>query len=270
MDTGVLGSSTDEAGPLQPFTPNLTTAFFFVNETIDSPAYKVGHRQDIRSHLRKEVVRQFKQRHKSGGRGDAAQPKWRRLASQEVGKDVSMDPAGSESCPSCLFKKPSLSFAKVNAPQTIPDLPDTEQSAVTAESVLLDCKASAIQFAITPTPTDLIQASQPDLHGEPAYVCKACGGHIYCKACGEEVNSPNVSQKANQVPGNANTERRGFRRLLKPSPLEILGADRVDPFLSYPVEKPDRSLHELMDFSKLTFFSASKCDVIKYKSVPSL
>jgi hypothetical protein len=99
MDTGVLGSSTDEAGPLQPFTPNLTTAFFFVNETIDSPAYKVGHRQDIRSHLRKEVVRQFKQRHKSGGRGDAAQPKWRRLASQEVGKDVSMDPAGSESCP---------------------------------------------------------------------------------------------------------------------------------------------------------------------------
>jgi hypothetical protein len=47
-------------------------------------------------------------------------------------------------------------------------------------------------------------------------------------------------------------KRQGFEGELKLSPLEILGAGRVDPFLSYPVEKPESSLHELMDFGKLT------------------
>jgi hypothetical protein len=35
-----------------------------------------------------------------------------------------------------------------------------------------------------------------------------------------------------------------------PSPLGLLGAGRIDPFLSYPVENPNRILHELIDISK--------------------
>lgn len=35
-----------------------------------------------------------------------------------------------------------------------------------------------------------------------------------------------------------------------PSPLGFLGAGRIDPFLSYPVGKPNRILHELIDISK--------------------
>jgi hypothetical protein len=49
-------------------------------------------------------------------------------------------------------------------------------------------------------------------------------------------------------------KRQGLRRPSEMSPLEVLGAGRVDPFLSYPVEDADKSLHEVMDLSKPTFF----------------
>jgi len=46
------------------------------------------------------------------------------------------------------------------------------------------------------------------------------------------------------------TARTRRKHVLNFSPLELLGSGRTDPFLSYPVEKPDRALHELMDFCK--------------------
>ena len=35
-----------------------------------------------------------------------------------------------------------------------------------------------------------------------------------------------------------------------PNPRELLGAGRVDPFLSYPLEFPDHDVHELLDVGK--------------------
>ena len=44
----------------------------------------------------------------------------------------------------------------------------------------------------------------------------------------------------------------GVDRRMELYPIEILGAGRVDPFLSYPVEKPDRTLHEVICHINLT------------------
>jgi hypothetical protein len=41
-----------------------------------------------------------------------------------------------------------------------------------------------------------------------------------------------------------------FTDALELNPIEILGASRVDPFSSYPVEWPDRALHEALDHGK--------------------
>jgi len=52
-------------------------------------------------------------------------------------------------------------------------------------------------------------------------------------------------------------DTRAWRKhALNQSPVELLGSGRIDPFLSYPVEKPDRALHGLMDFCKSLDLSA--------------
>jgi hypothetical protein len=53
--------------------------------------------------------------------------------------------------------------------------------------------------------------------------------------------------------------------LLELSPVEVLGAGRVDPFLSLPVEKSDRAMHEALDHRKwpdihiLPFITTLEC-----------
>lgn len=68
--------------------------------------------------------------------------------------------------------------------------------------------------------------------------CNACGGTIRARI------SPLAGESQ-----KARNGRPTWKDMLELSPLEFLGAGRVDPFLSYPVDKPDGAMHELMDLS---------------------
>jgi hypothetical protein len=74
-----------------------------------------------------------------------------------------------------------------------------------------------------------------------------------CKACGSQSNVP-TRQKPQENKERMRMPRQprqaGTNALLELSPIEVLGAGRVDPFSSCPVEKPDRALHEALDHRK--------------------
>jgi hypothetical protein len=111
----ISGPSTDKAGLSQPFCkPNATIDFLFVNESGDSPAYRVGDRHDIRSHVRKHIARHFKQKHKTGQKKAAKEPKWTQLASKDPGHSASEFPLQDDDCPSALLERQELASSDVN------------------------------------------------------------------------------------------------------------------------------------------------------------
>jgi hypothetical protein len=173
---------------IPPHKPNPTTSFMFVNETSDSPAYKVGDRQHIRSFVRKHSARQFKETHKTGWKKGATEQNWKPLATA------------------------------IGSNQTL---------------VVESTTAHPVINVLGATVRD-VRSNLPS----------------YCEAYGGQGNYRRLNKRSRQKSMNMILGKQGLRRLLEPSPLEILGAGRIDPFSSYPVEKPDRSLSELMDYGK--------------------
>ena len=72
----------------------------------------------------------------------------------------------------------------------------------------------------------------------------------FCEACIGHGNTLKCNHRAKEKSQNMILEKHRLQKLLGPSPLEILGAGRVDPFLTYPIENPDSSLPELMDYGE--------------------
>jgi len=77
----------------------------------------------------------------------------------------------------------------------------------------------------------------------------------YCKTCGAQLHSPIYLPKGVHD-GHVNLANHTRQLPLGLSPVEILGAGRVDPFLSYPVENPDRYLHEIIDLGESLIFNS--------------
>jgi hypothetical protein len=75
----------------------------------------------------------------------------------------------------------------------------------------------------------------------------------YCKACGSQSNVL-IRQRTPENKELMRSPRQSRQALtdalLELSPVEVLGAGRVDPFSSCPVEKPDRAMHEALDHRK--------------------
>lgn len=72
----------------------------------------------------------------------------------------------------------------------------------------------------------------------------------YCKTCGAQLHSPNDLTKRVHA-GQLHMAEKIARLPLALNPVELLGAGRVDPFLSYPVDNPGRYIHEMIDLGEL-------------------
>jgi hypothetical protein len=76
----------------------------------------------------------------------------------------------------------------------------------------------------------------------------------YCKTCGAQLHSPiDLTKRVHD--GHVNMAKHTRQLPLGLNPVEILGAGRVDPFLSYPLENPGRYLHEIIDLGELLIFN---------------
>jgi len=210
--------------------PDTTTDFAFVNESGASAAYKPGHRENVHSHVRKHVAKQFKQKHKIGRKAEAADNP---LASGHSGyNDESQAVSLDDYCLPTLFGIASNTNSLGYPTSTSNKL----AALVPKDSAAIEIPAST--SALPPGTVDdnppVISPSDQQVHFGPHY-----RGPRRMLISSDRRFHPGDGRCSATVPK--------LKESIAPSPLQFLGAGRVDPFSSYPIRKPDRALHELVD-----------------------
>jgi hypothetical protein len=262
MDTEDVGPST-ESGPSfrQAYKSNPTTKLLFVNSTSDSSSYRVGNRKEIRSHVRKGVARRFKQKQTYGERKLTAEPRSKTLATYVVGRGGCELSSHDREYPTSLVERSRLGVAEQDPFFLATNLPFREV-------LILDDEPNATDDT-SAEESELIAISSSKTTKFHRY---GYGAPASSKTCSQQLKSRNLGQRL-QKEGGSLSMRRGPQGQMTLSPLEILGAGRVDPFWSYPVEKPESSLHELMDFGKVPhfrFYSRINLNAVVTYMVPGL
>lgn len=221
--------------------------FLFVNETTSSPAFKLGGRQEIRSHVRKNAARQFQRNHKGDkgvGEKETKPTRYSPLAPQEAvdaghkhtgccdhseGLIAGIPQSGSEHPKSFLATNESRD-SSASAPA-----PESHISAEHSNANSTRPKTETHTLPFSPT-----ISGYPTLQGD---------SQIFCPTCGLRISSTTKDEVERR--GSSLVARRPTKRgVLNYSLVDGLGSGRVDPFLSYPVDKPTPKLHELMDHGK--------------------
>ena len=216
-----------------------------MNSTGDSVAFRVGNRSEIRSHVRKGVSKRFRQKPSAGQRKLAAQPILKDSVPYNAELDNSEESSPIEDFPSSHLESTRLErTGRENLPlSTAPPLRELPILPKKYDSIIFNAWAED-------SITELTDISSP----QATVLCHCShGSSASCKTCSGTLKSRKLGQRAQRRSGSVLIRRRGFDGQLKLSPLELLGAGRVDPFWSYPVENADNSLHELMDFGKLVY-----------------
>jgi len=195
--------------------------FLFVNETSDAPSYRPGKRHDIRAHVRKHNSEQFRQTHKTARQRATTRPKYALLATQSLEFDAS------------CYLEPNRDFP---APETRLRFSNWDSGFLSKPSTLIELNKSPDS---TTLPSVLAKTLGPSEHQRDLTT--------YCKACGQPLSRPKLKQRYLSKDGSLIPGTSMWKILLKPSPVEALGAGRVDPFSSLPVDRPSRSSLEMID-----------------------
>jgi hypothetical protein len=190
--------------------------FLFVNETSDAPPYKPGTRHDIRSHVRKYSSKQFTETHKTARKRVTTRPKYAPLTAQNLGSSAPCYLECYKDCRSPKVRR--LGFSTQD--------PDSLSKA----STLIELNERP--YCTTP-PSVVAKTLEPS--GLPEELT------TYCKACGQSFDRPKFKQR------HFSKDRSLIPTTMWKMPIEALGASRIDPFSSLPMDKPSRSSLELMN-----------------------
>jgi len=210
-----------------------SSKFLFVNATSDSATYKHGNRSAIRSHVRTaaHAGRDTREVHQM------ARPGKRRRRP----RDPPLGPQPHEShCPAnltvALSPRSSLSFLNPG---------DDILALGTKELHIGEQALPEVTTIFDPSPSALAGDS---LIGDIRNVSGQRKASVtYCKACGRPLGGGSSLMQAFQ--GIDAAKRYLGRKSTNPSPVKILGAGRVDPFASYPMQ-PNDKVNELLDHRK--------------------
>jgi hypothetical protein len=217
----LLGTFDDEEVISSPPSKSGPSSFLFVNETSDAPSYKSGKRHDIRAHVRKHNSKQFRETHKTARKRATTRPKYAVLTTRSLESDASCYLEYNRDCP---------------APKTRLRFSNRDSGSLSKASTLIELNESP--YSTTP-PSVVAKTPEPsELQGDLT---------TYCKACGQPLSRPNLKQRYLSKDGSLIPGASMWKILLKPSPVEALGAGRIDPFSSLPMNEPSRYSLELMD-----------------------
>ena len=222
------------------------SGFLFVNETGGARSYKLGNRQDVRAHIRRVSAKQFHTTHKGIKTRDARLPKYAPLTTRGAAAESSKKVEHDKSCSKSGFKTEEGSRSVSNA------------SMLGIQDPLTGQVTETTQLEFIPKSTDLDR-----LHGHL---------RAYCAACGRALSRPQarkrlLSQHGSLVP-------------VKPKPpdiVKVLGAGRLDPFSSLPMDESSRYSHELLDhgrhsliFAPLQIFSFYGTKMLTNYNLPAV
>jgi hypothetical protein len=229
----VPGTSNDEEGASTVSslfdTPEPPT-FLFVNESSDAPQYKQGNRHDVRSHVRKHAAKQFGITHKAPRKRAPALPKYVPLTTQSLNSGSSKDLAHDRNCPASV---------PPTARHEFPARSDSLSEAQTLAEIDESRHDTAPHSADSETPE--LREPQRDIE-------------TYCRACGQPLNRPKLKPRNLSKDGSLVARRPRGKTMLKSNPLQALGAGRIDPFSSLPMDEPNSYSQELMDHGKCSVY----------------
>jgi len=227
-------NETVSTSQLDEFNGPGSSKFLFVHATGDSAAHKHGNRSAIRSHVAARVGREFKEVHKT------ARKRTRRPIRPNNPPPGPQPHDGN--CPASLTATPSL---RSSLAFSIPDgnvLASATKDLHTEQQDLPEA-TTVINISLSPfalAGDSLVRHIQKVDEQQKASIS-------YCKACGRPVGGEGHLTQAFQSIESA----KGYsgKNSTTLSPVEILGAGRVDPFSSYPMKLNGKD-NELLDHRK--------------------
>ena len=223
-----------------------TSKFLFVNTMGDSAAYKHGHCSAVRSHVKTHVAREFKEVRNMARKGKekVIRPNNPTLGPQTHGQDFSKIRHHDSNCPANLVAALSPTS---NLTLSIPD--NDVLASGTKELHPGQQTLPGDRTGIDTNPSPFALAGDFLIADTPAVSEHQKASVSYCKACGRLLGG---ERHFIQTLQRIDSAKRYFgKKPTAPSPVEILGAGRVDPFSSYPV-KPSDKVNELLDHRKLS------------------
>jgi len=240
-NSGTAESGSTSTRPIQDGI-STSTEFIFVDQTPNSPENSAVNRLKVRSQARSHAAKIFRKKHKTGQRNESAKVKT--LVSKEPHYHDSEFLSFPSGCPPTF---PELSTVMgSNSNYYTYDLAGGDASAIPGESPPIE--------GIFTGPGSFSEASD-------AAPCASLSPHpvknleLYCKVRGSSINS--ISLRLRERGGSMVPTVRQSRNGMLPSPCELLGAGKVDPFLSYPIERPSPNVHELVDFCESLYANFS-------------
>jgi hypothetical protein len=229
-------NDTVSTSQLGEFNSPGSSKFLFVHVTGGSAAHKHGNHSVIRSHVTTRVRREFKEAHKTTRKGTRKpiRPNNTPLGPQPHDSNCPASPTATFS------PRSSLTFSIPDDDTLISATKDLHigQQALPEATTVISINPST--FALSGD--SLIRHIRKVDERRKAFIS-------YCKACGRTFGGVGHLIQAFQSIESAN--RYSSKNSTTPSPVEILGAGRVDPFSSYPM-KPDDRDNELLDHCKLS------------------
>ena len=212
--------------------------FMFVNETASVKSHKPGRRGDIRSHVRRHIVKQSKQNQKRFQRDEGEGARYIAIAPLGVidGPSIGTETLQRGRRSNLITSDIGDELGKHREVQFSDDSVPLEDTTYDPQQFNISRGASSVESSVYWTPI----SAQDSMQGTFQAYCLVCGtAHRFTQ------NRTRSKDDGEVLDGQL--VRKDF---FKPSPLALLGAGRVDPFLCYPVEKPKRYLHELIDHGK--------------------
>jgi hypothetical protein len=213
-NAAVSGTSNDEVNSPLLSTPEPSN-FLFVNETSDTPSFKQGKRRDVKSHVRRLAHERFRKTHKTAQKRATTLPRYATSASQNLDSETFKDLEHDRDCSS---RGSPITSSRLSTPDSI--------SGVTL-----------IELYESESPNNTILQSTVDESPEPSELQGA-----YCKACGQP-----LQRLLNLSKDRSLMRRNSKRRKSLPNLVGVLGAGRVDPFSTLPMEEPNLHSQELVD-----------------------
>jgi hypothetical protein len=211
-DDKVISSSLSTSGP---------SNFLFVNETSDSPSYKPGKRHDVRSYVRNHSLKQFRETHKTARKRATTRPKYTPLTTRSLESDAS------------CYLEHNRDYA---SPKTRLRFSTRDSGSPSEVSTPIKLNESPYRTIL---PSEVVGTPEPGgLQGDLT---------TYCKACGQPLGRPEFKQRYLSKDRSLIPRRPMLEIPFKLSPVEALGAGRIDPFSSLPMDKPNRQSLELID-----------------------
>jgi hypothetical protein len=212
----ISGSAKDKYIESRNAKNSETSSFMFVNESSAAPTYKSGNRRDVRAHVRKVVSKQFGLTHKKPKQRAERLPKYAPLKTKVADPTTAPLASHHRDCP-----KHALAIL---------------QASFSTSTTLIEITESRSKTISRTVITEISDATGD--HGPSA---------SYCPACGQPLSL--VGNR--QIRANKESKSVAFSAQRQKSNLiGFLGAGRVDPFSSLPMDETDKYSQELLDHGK--------------------